>query len=198
VYTDLNGVEHKALLNGETSGGSEVILSDGALGSPQLLLLSGIRLPDQLSAFNIPVVLNQTEVGKNMADNPSNVVWVMTNKPVEFSLIQVVGIAHVGTYEVSSGEMQELVLQTSAGRSAHPSSSSSSSRITDLHPGAAENRIASTHQRQQHEQLNCAQQWLDRIYDAVFSAPANYVRAAAQRGILMQKVQGPYSCGKLR
>jgi hypothetical protein len=24
VYTDLNGVEHKALLNGETSGGSEV------------------------------------------------------------------------------------------------------------------------------------------------------------------------------
>ncbi|CAM6050999.1 unnamed protein product, partial [Sphagnum compactum] len=54
VYTDLNGVEHKALLSGETSGGSEVILSAGALGSPQLLLLSGIRLPDQLSAFNIP------------------------------------------------------------------------------------------------------------------------------------------------
>lgn len=184
------------MLNGETSGGSEVILSAGALGSPQLLLLSGIRLPDELSAFNIPVVLNQTEVGKNMADNPSNVVWVMTNKPVEFSLIQVVGITDVGTYEVSSGEMQELVLQRSAGRSARPSSSSS--RITDLHPGAAENRIASTHQQQQHEQLNGAQQWLDRIYDAVFSAPADYVRAAAQGGILMQKVQGPYSCGKLR
>ncbi len=197
MYTDLNGVEHKALLNGETSGGSEVILSAGALGSPQLLLLSGIRLPDQLSAFNIPVVLNQTEVGKNMADNPSNVVWVMTNKPVEFSLTQVVGITDVGTYEVSSGEMQELVLQRSAGRSARPTSSSSS-RITDLHPGAAENRIASTHQQQQHEQLNGAQQWSDRIYDAVFSAPADYVRAAAQGGILMQKVQGPYSCGKLR
>lgn len=144
VYTDLDGVEHKALLNGETSGGIEVILSAGALGSPQLLLLSGIRLPDQLSAFNIPVVLNQTEVGKNMADNPSNVVWVMTNKPVEFSLIQVVGITDVGTYEISSGEMQELVLQRSAGRSAR-SSSSSSSRITNLHPGAAENRIVSTH-----------------------------------------------------
>ncbi len=129
VYTDLNAVEHKALLNGETSGGSEVILSAGTLGSPQLLVLSGIRLPDQLSAFNIPVVLNQTEVGKNMADNPSNVVWVMTNKPVEFSLIQVVGITDMGTYEVSSGKMQELVLQRSAGRSARPSSSSL--RITD-------------------------------------------------------------------
>ncbi|CAK9863147.1 unnamed protein product [Sphagnum jensenii] len=148
VFMDLNGVEHKALLNGETSGGSEVILSAGALGSPQLLLLSGIRLPDQLSAFNIPVVLNQTGVGKNMADNPSNVVWVMTNKPVEFSLIQVVGITDMSTYEVSSGKMQELVLQ--------------------------------------------------RIYDAVFSAPADYVRAAAQGGILLQKVQGPYSFGKLR
>jgi hypothetical protein len=75
------------------------------------------------------VVLNQTEVGKNMADNPSNVVWVMTNKPVEFSLIQVVGITDMGTYEVSSGKMQELVLQRSAGRSARPSSSSL--RITD-------------------------------------------------------------------
>ncbi|KAF9259582.1 hypothetical protein L218DRAFT_874403 [Marasmius fiardii PR-910] len=37
---------------------------------PQLLELSGIGPQDELQKFNIPVVVNSTEVGRNLADHP--------------------------------------------------------------------------------------------------------------------------------
>lgn len=47
----------------------EVIVSSGAFGSPQLLMVSGIGPQEQLQKFNItPVVINEN-VGKNMQDH---------------------------------------------------------------------------------------------------------------------------------
>lgn len=47
----------------------DVILSGGALNSPQLLMLSGIGPAAELQKFNIPVVHGLPEVGKNLQDH---------------------------------------------------------------------------------------------------------------------------------
>jgi len=52
----------------EVSG--EVVLSAGAIGSPQLLMLSGIGPADHLSNVGIDVVLDAPEVGQNLHDHP--------------------------------------------------------------------------------------------------------------------------------
>ncbi|KAJ8441349.1 hypothetical protein Cgig2_024861 [Carnegiea gigantea] len=59
-----------------SSSWGDVILSAGALSSPQILMLSGIGPLKQLQRFNISVVANLTEVGKNMQDNPAISLWV--------------------------------------------------------------------------------------------------------------------------
>ena len=50
--------------------GDEVVLSAGAIGSPHLLMLSGVGPADQLDAVGIPVVHNLPGVGKNLRDHP--------------------------------------------------------------------------------------------------------------------------------
>lgn len=47
----------------------EVILSAGAYGSPQLLMLSGVGDGAALSALGVPVVLDRPEVGRNLHDH---------------------------------------------------------------------------------------------------------------------------------
>lgn len=82
-----------------------MILTAGALGSPQLLMLSGVGPTDHLKAHNITLVLDQPLVGQAMSDNPMNAIFVPSPAPVEVSLIQVVGITHFGSYiEAASGE----------------------------------------------------------------------------------------------
>lgn len=79
-------------------------MSSGALGSPQLLLLSGIGPKQDLDKLGIPVILNNWHVGKGMSDNPMNSIFIPTKKPVEQSLIQSVGITKMGSFiEASSG-----------------------------------------------------------------------------------------------
>lgn len=81
-----------------------MILSSGAIGSPQMLLLSGIGPKSDLNKFNISVVLDNPHVGKGMVDNPMNTIFVPTKKSVKQSLIQTVGITKQGVYiESSSG-----------------------------------------------------------------------------------------------
>lgn len=79
-------------------------MSSGAIGSPQILLLSGIGPKAELEKLNISVVLDNKFIGKGMSDNPLNTIFVPTNRPVQQSLIQTVGITKMGVYiEASSG-----------------------------------------------------------------------------------------------
>ena len=102
IFTDALGTKHTAYLNNNSM--NEIILSAGAIGSPQLLMLSGIGPVDELQAQGIKVVLDQPMVGQDMADNPMNFVFVPSPNPVEVSLIQVVGITKSDSYiEAASG-----------------------------------------------------------------------------------------------
>lgn len=103
VFRDASGAKHRAYLNTGTK--NEIIVSAGALGSPQLLMLSGVGPADHLKAHNITVVLDQPLVGQGMSDNPMNAIFVPSPVPVEVSLIQIVGITPFGSYiEAASGE----------------------------------------------------------------------------------------------
>lgn len=50
--------------------GGGVVLSAGAFGSPQILMLSGIGAGSTLKDFGIPAVLDSPEVGENLQDHP--------------------------------------------------------------------------------------------------------------------------------
>ena len=50
--------------------GSEIILCAGAIGSPQILLLSGIGPADRLRSLDIPVIGDVPGVGKGLRDHP--------------------------------------------------------------------------------------------------------------------------------
>lgn len=102
VFEDELGKKHWALLTKDYK--SEVILSAGALGSPQLLMLSGIGPSQQLKKFGIKVVMDQPMVGQGLVDNPLNVLLVPSPSPVELSLVSFVGITRFGSYiEACSG-----------------------------------------------------------------------------------------------
>ena len=54
-----------------TVEGEEIVLSAGAIKSPQLLMLSGIGPADHLRSFGIPVVHDSPGVGQNLKDHPA-------------------------------------------------------------------------------------------------------------------------------
>ena len=54
-----------------TLEGEEIILSAGAIASPQLLMLSGVGPPQHLRSLGIPVVHESPGVGQNLRDHPS-------------------------------------------------------------------------------------------------------------------------------
>ena len=53
-----------------------IVLSAGPIGSPHLLLLSGIGPADHLKSFGIPIVVDSPGVGQNLRDHPTvHVLW---------------------------------------------------------------------------------------------------------------------------
>jgi choline dehydrogenase len=60
----------------------EVILCAGAIGSPQLLWLSGIGPGAQIREFHIPVVCDLPGVGKNLQDHPSVGLIYQCREPI--------------------------------------------------------------------------------------------------------------------
>ncbi|KAH8881058.1 alcohol oxidase [Thozetella sp. PMI_491] len=69
----------------------EIIICSGVLGSPQLLMLSGIGPKDHLTANAIPVVQDLPAVGANLSTHP--LVPIMTELPTKhtFHVMQTVG-----------------------------------------------------------------------------------------------------------
>jgi choline dehydrogenase len=61
--------------------GREVLLSAGAIGSPQLLLLSGVGPAEELRATGIDVRHDLPGVGRNLQDHPFvTVIWEVTDQ----------------------------------------------------------------------------------------------------------------------
>ena len=60
----------------------EVILSGGAVNSPQLLQLSGIGDPEHLMALGIKVVHDLKGVGRNLQDHPAMTVKQLCTQPI--------------------------------------------------------------------------------------------------------------------
>ena len=60
----------------------EIILSAGAIGTPHILMLSGIGPEQQLRELNIDVVNNSPGVGSNLNDHPDFVLKYRCTKPV--------------------------------------------------------------------------------------------------------------------
>ena len=59
-----------------TVEGEEIVLSAGAIGSPQTLMLSGVGPADHLAGFGIPLVADLPGVGQNLRDHPLvHVTW---------------------------------------------------------------------------------------------------------------------------
>ena len=69
VEVDVDG-EVRTFLGGET------VLSAGAIGSPHLLMLSGVGPAGHLSEYGIPLVSDSPGVGQNLRDHPQvQLVW---------------------------------------------------------------------------------------------------------------------------
>lgn len=91
---------HRLLIEGNRVGGvaysdasgdqaaraaREVILSGGAVNSPQLLLLSGIGPADELRELGIDVRVDLPGVGKNLQDHPLVYMKWVIDKPISMS-----------------------------------------------------------------------------------------------------------------
>lgn len=74
------GVE--LLRGGTVRARREVVLSAGAIGSPHLLMLSGIGDPEHLGDLEIPVKADLPGVGRNLEDHLSVPVLMRTNRPI--------------------------------------------------------------------------------------------------------------------
>ena len=83
---------------------SEIILCGGAVGSPQLLMLSGIGPAAHLRAHDITVLADSAGVGGNLSDHP--IVTAMWTAPKSRSLWEQAGPANLARWQLThSGPM---------------------------------------------------------------------------------------------
>ena len=79
--------------------GSEVILAAGAIGSPQLLMLSGIGPADHLREHGIAVLADSPGVGGNLSDHPA--VTAMWGTPGARSLWEKAGLVSLARWQLT-------------------------------------------------------------------------------------------------
>ena len=100
----------------------EIIVSSGAVASPQLLMLSGVGPAEHLRSMGIPVVHDSPGVGKNLRDHPAASVLYLAKgeKPdVQAPVIQV-GLRYTVAGSNLRNDMQlSPNLMTSEHRPAH-------------------------------------------------------------------------------
>lgn len=76
------GVAYRRGGRSETLRAREVILSGGAVNSPQLLMLSGIGPAAHLRAMGIPVVCDSSDVGGNLQDHLDMILQWTCKEPI--------------------------------------------------------------------------------------------------------------------
>ena len=76
----VTGVEVESGGERFTAEGEEIILSAGAIGSPHILMLSGVGPADNIRSVGIPVIHHLPGVGQNLRDHPSVYVTWRTKK----------------------------------------------------------------------------------------------------------------------
>jgi choline dehydrogenase len=105
-----------------TVEGEQIVLSGGAIGSPHVLLLSGVGPAAQLQRVGVPVVHHLPGVGQNLRDHPSAAVLYRAKGPkpdVQAPLIQV-GLRYTVEGSPISNDMQiSPMLMTSEHRPIH-------------------------------------------------------------------------------
>ena len=89
--------------------GNEVILCGGAIGSPHLLLLSGIGPALNLESVGVPVVHDLPGVGLNLRDHPQVSVLWKTRDDYELDLIAP-HIQHVLRYTAEGSDLRNDML----------------------------------------------------------------------------------------
>uniref|UniRef100_A0A0D9VJH7 Glucose-methanol-choline oxidoreductase N-terminal domain-containing protein n=1 Tax=Leersia perrieri TaxID=77586 RepID=A0A0D9VJH7_9ORYZ len=177
VYHDARGGSHIAYLN--LGSRNEIILSAGALGSPQLLMLSGVGPADHLGELGITLVLDHPGVGQGMSDNPMNAIYVPSPSPVELSLIQVVGITRFGSYiEGASGSNWNSRTPSGADAQAVRNFGMFSPQTGQLATVPPKQRTPEA---------------IARAVEAMSQVPD----AALRGGFILEKVLGPQSTGRL-
>ncbi|XP_053576719.1 choline dehydrogenase, mitochondrial [Bombina bombina] len=85
VFEGLKAVGVEYIQNGQKKKAyvsKEVILSGGAINSPQLLMLSGIGNADDLKKLGIPVVAHLPGVGQNLQDHLEVYIQQQCTKPI--------------------------------------------------------------------------------------------------------------------
>jgi choline dehydrogenase len=78
---------------------AEIILAAGTIGSPQLLMLSGVGPADHLREHNIPVMVDSPGVGANLSDHP--VVGAMWSTPKERGLWEMAGPRNLARWQLT-------------------------------------------------------------------------------------------------
>lgn len=93
VFRDSTGAEWHARL---ASSRGEVLLTAGALGSPQLLMLSGVGPAAELAKHGIPLVADLPSLGQSITDIPQHGINVLSPEPVEESSVEFAAITASG------------------------------------------------------------------------------------------------------
>jgi choline dehydrogenase len=90
---------------------SEIILSAGAIGSPHILMLSGVGPTDHLHEHNIAVMCDSPGVGSNLSDHP--VVTAMWSAPKTRSLWEQAGRRNLARWQLThSGPMTTNIAES--------------------------------------------------------------------------------------
>ncbi|XP_075734235.1 neither inactivation nor afterpotential protein G isoform X2 [Rhipicephalus microplus] len=83
----------------------EVIISSGVIGSPHVLLLSGIGSSDVLDKFRIPVISELTGVGRNLQDHATVPIYVNLKAPVSINEYKIKSVWQIWKYIWGEGHL---------------------------------------------------------------------------------------------
>ncbi|GAA4090716.1 GMC family oxidoreductase [Nonomuraea soli] len=112
------GIEHGG--GAQIRARREVLLAAGAIGSPHLLLRSGVGAADELREEGVEVLLDRPEVGRNLQDHLASGVTLTTPAPVSIafadSLVNLLRyiVMRTGPFTTNVGEAVAFIRTTPA------------------------------------------------------------------------------------